>query len=93
MRDVFTIRDLANKLGEPDFRIKYALNRYGQPCAGRIGNVRFWNASQLPDIECSLQRTAIRSRVLERFPVGNVDAVARRLVDENPNNPAATRQA
>lgn len=58
---MLSLSDLAAKLGESIHVVNHALRRYGPEPIGRLGMARFWDPSQLPDIQASLRRTAERS--------------------------------
>jgi hypothetical protein len=56
--DLLTVGDLRRETGEPDHRIKYALQSYAIEPVGRIGNLRVWSRDQLPHIKSALRRIA-----------------------------------
>lgn len=69
MSGLLTTGDIARRFGEPDHVVNYALRRFGPEPSGHVGLTRTWMASQLPEIELALRRTALRS-TLERRSVG-----------------------
>lgn len=59
---MLTIRDLSERLDEPEHRIDYAVRRHGPKHAGRIAMIRVWHESDLPAIRESMRRTGLNNR-------------------------------
>jgi hypothetical protein len=58
--DILTMGDLRRETGEPEHRLKYALQTHNISPVARAGIVRLWARHQLPEIKSALTRTAER---------------------------------
>lgn len=62
MLRLLTISDLAACTGEPEHVINYAIKRYGPKPSQRLGIVRLWTEDDLPVLQDSIKRTALKGR-------------------------------
>ena len=62
MLRLLTISDLAAYTGEPEHVINYAIKRYGPKPSQRLGIVRLWTEDDLPVLQDSIKRTALKGR-------------------------------
>ena len=66
VNDHLTIADIRRETSQPAHVINHALDRFGPAPAGRIGIMRIWELTQLPEIRESLRKTAARSTLPAR---------------------------
>ncbi len=64
MTNLFTIGDIARKLGVPRTRLDYAVDKAGIREKGRVGILRLFSPDQIPVIEAAL--ATVRSRKTQR---------------------------
>lgn len=56
---LFTLGQLAQRLGVPTHRLKYAIDQYHIDAAMRVGITRVWTVSDIPRIKSALARVAM----------------------------------
>lgn len=62
MLQLLTISDLAERIGQAEHVINYAIKRYGPKPSQRLGITRLWSESDLPAIRDSISKTAVKGR-------------------------------
>ena len=55
---LLTLGQMADRLGVPQHRAKYALTQYGIRPTGRVGILRVWSEDDLPRLERALAEIA-----------------------------------
>ena len=55
---IITLSQIAAITGEPQHRVRYAVERHGPAPVDRIGTTRLWRRDDLPAIREALARTA-----------------------------------
>jgi hypothetical protein len=59
---LLTLTEVADRIGRPNARVKYAIDVYRIPPYQRAGIIRLWREEDIPEIQSAIARVESRRR-------------------------------